>query len=112
MTKLLQFSVLLCQGNPHYLIDVAGIDINSVISRSSETSALFTDGKLKWNIAVESLNKDLNDGDIAVNVLESATVDQPDAYHLVFEVDNDDSKSMQTFHYLRDGVTATRNWIN
>ena len=30
--QTLQFSVLLCQGNPHYLIDVAGIDVNSAIS--------------------------------------------------------------------------------
>ncbi|MEH2460497.1 molecular chaperone [Nostoc sp.] len=100
--QTLEFSVLLCQGNPHYLIDIPGIDLESVVS---ETSALFTDGKLNWNIAVERFNKDLNDGDIAVNVLESATVDQPDAYHLVFEVGNDGSRTFQKFHYLRDGVT-------
>ncbi|MEA5622139.1 molecular chaperone [Nostoc sp. UHCC 0251] len=100
--QTLEFSVLLCQGNPHYLIDIPGIDLESVVS---ETSALFADGKLNWNIAVEGFNKDLNDGDIAVNVLESATVDQPDAYHLVFEVGNDGSKLFQKFHYLRDGVT-------
>ncbi|BAY32812.1 hypothetical protein NIES2107_47060 [Nostoc carneum NIES-2107] len=101
--QTLQFSVLLCQGNPHYLIDVSGIDVNSVISAASGTSALFADGKLKWNIAVERPHKDLNDGDIAINVIESATVDQPDAYHLVFEADKDVSKSLQEFHYLRDG---------
>ncbi|MEH2297300.1 molecular chaperone [Nostoc sp.] len=100
--QTLEFSVLLCQGNPHYLIDIPGIDLESVVS---ETSALFTDGKLNWNIAVERFNKDLNDGDIAVNVIESATVDQPDAYHLVFEVGNDGSRTFQKFHYLRDGVT-------
>ncbi|WP_242059100.1 MULTISPECIES: molecular chaperone [Nostoc] len=100
--QTLEFSVLLCQGNPHYLIDISGIDLESVVS---ETSALFADGKLNWNIAVERFNKDLNDGDIAVNVIESATVDQPDAYHLVFEVGNDGSKLFQKFHYLRDGVT-------
>ncbi|MEH2321088.1 molecular chaperone [Nostoc sp.] len=100
--QTLEFSVLLCQGNPHYLIDIPGIDLESVVS---ETSALFTDGKLNWNIALERFNKDLNDGDIAVNVLESATVDQPDAYHLVFEVGNDGSRTFQKFHYLRDGVT-------
>lgn len=106
--QTLQFSVLLCQGNPHYLIDVSGIDVNSAISSSGDTaenSALFADGKLKWNIAVEGPHKGLNDGDIAINVLESATVDQPDAYHLVFEVGKDESKSLQTFHYLLDGVT-------
>jgi hypothetical protein len=100
--QTLEFNVLLCQGNPHYLIDIPGIDLESVVS---ETSPLFADGKLNWNIAVERFNKDLNDGDIAVNVLESATVDQPDAYHLVFEVGNDGSKLFQKFHYLRDGVT-------
>ncbi|WP_228058340.1 molecular chaperone [Nostoc sp. LEGE 12447] len=100
--QTLEFNVLLCQGNPHYLIDIPGIDLESVVS---ETSPLFADGKLNWNIAVERLNKDLNDGDIAVNVIESATVDQPDAYHLVFEVGNDGNKLFQKFHYLRDGVT-------
>jgi hypothetical protein len=104
--QTLQFSVLLCQGNPHYLIDVPGIDVGSAIMAGSgkEASALFADGKLKWNIAVERPYKDLNDGDIAVNVIESATVDQPHAYHLVFEVGNDNSKSLQEFHYLRDGT--------
>ena len=100
--QTLEFSVLLCQGNPHYLIDIPGIDLESVVS---EKSALFANGKLNWNIAVERFNKDLNDGDIAVNVIESATVDQPDAYHLVFEVGNDGSKLFQKFHYLRDGAT-------
>lgn len=103
--QTLQFSVLLCQGNPHYLIDVAGIDVNSAISEDLETSDLFADGKLKWNIAVEGYYKDLNDGDIAINVLESATVDLPNAYHLVFAVDNNENKRLETFHYLQDGVT-------
>ncbi|AFZ57880.1 virulence factor SrfB [Anabaena cylindrica FACHB-243] len=102
--QTLQFNVLLCQGNPHYLIDVNGIDIKSAISDDSESSDPFTDSKLKWNIAIEHPYKDLNDGDIAINVLESATVDQPDAYHLVFAVDGNESKSLQTFHYLQDGV--------
>ncbi|BCL33610.1 molecular chaperone [Nostoc sp. MS1] len=101
--QTLQFNVLLCQGNPHYLIDVPGIDVNSAISAASDTSTLFADGDLKWNIAVERPDKDLNDGDIAVNVIESATVDQPDAYHLVFAMDKNNQKSLQTFHYLRDG---------
>ncbi|MBD2494691.1 virulence factor SrfB [Nostoc sp. FACHB-280] len=100
--QTLQFSVLLCQGNPHYLIDVPGIDVGSAILAASETS-LFADGKLKWNIAVERPNKDLTDGDIAVNVIESATVDQPNAYHLVFEIDQNEQKSLHEFHYLRDG---------
>ncbi|QLE55033.1 virulence factor SrfB [Nostoc sp. TCL26-01] len=101
--QTLQLNVLLCQGNPHYLIDVAGIDVSSAISALTDTSTLFADGQLKWNIAVEGANKDLHDGDIAVNVIESATVDQPDAYHVVFEADKNDHKSLQKFHYLRDG---------
>ncbi|MEI6443779.1 MAG: molecular chaperone [Nostocales cyanobacterium ELA583] len=101
--QALQFSVLLCRNNPHYLIDVIGIDVNLVISKSTENT-LFADGNLKWNIAVEKHQHNLNDGDIAVNVLESATVDQPHAYHLVFAVDTNDSKLMETFHYLQDGV--------
>ncbi|OBQ39898.1 MAG: molecular chaperone [Anabaena sp. CRKS33] len=100
--QALQFSVLLCRGNPHYLIDVPGININSVISPSENT--LFNDGNLKWNIAIENPQHNLNDGDIAVNVLEAATVDQPHAYHLVFAVDNNHNKTMETFHYLQDGV--------
>ncbi|MCC5635593.1 molecular chaperone [Nostoc sp. CHAB 5844] len=100
--QTLQFNVLLCQGNPHYLIDVPGIDVGSAISAASETT-LFADGKLKWNIALERPNKNLTDGDIAVNVIESATVDQPNAYHLVFEIDQNDQKSLHEFHYLRDG---------
>jgi hypothetical protein len=101
--QTLQFNVLLCQGNPHYLIDVPGIDISAALSQVSATS-LFANGKLQWNIAVERPYKDLNDGDIAVNVIESATVDHPDAYHLVFEVDKDGNKPLQQFHYLRDGM--------
>jgi hypothetical protein len=105
--QTLQFSVLLCQGNPHYLIDVPGIDVRSAISTALdtlETPTIFTDGNLTWNIAVERPQKDLNDGDIAINVIESATVHQPGAYHLVFEVGSD-RKLLQDFHYLQDGQT-------
>ncbi len=102
--QTLQFSISLCRGNAHYLIDVHGIDLNDVISADSETANLFTDGKLKWNIAIEQPHKDLTDGDIAINVLESATVDQPDAYHLVFAVDHNENTPLQTFHYLHDGI--------
>jgi hypothetical protein len=103
--QTLQFKVLLTHGTPHYLIDVPGIDVGSAIAAVCENSTLFADGKLKWNIAVERPHKDLTDGDIAINVIESATVDQPDAYHLVFEVDNN-SNSLQVFHYLLDGSPA------
>ncbi|TVP57167.1 MAG: molecular chaperone [Nodularia sp. (in: Bacteria)] len=109
--QTLQFSVLLCQGNPHYLIDVPGIDVGAALLAASETSALFADGNLKWNIAVERPNQNLNEGDIAVNVIESATVDQPNAYHLVFEVDKDDSKFLREFHYLHHNEQEPENGL-
>ncbi|NES99450.1 MAG: molecular chaperone [Sphaerospermopsis sp. SIO1G1] len=102
--QTLQFSILLCQGNPHYLIDVSGININSAIANSSENPDLFRDGKLTWNIAVEQNYQDLRDGDIAINVLESATVDQPNAYHLVFAIDDNKHQHLETFHYIQDGI--------
>ncbi|CEJ42319.1 Uncharacterized protein apha_00164 [Umezakia ovalisporum] len=109
--QTLQFSVLLCQGNPHYLIDVPGIDVGAALLAASETSTLFTDGKLKWNIAVERPHQKLYDGDIAVNVIESATVDQPNAYHLVFEVDQDDSKLLRKFHYIHNSEQDPENGL-
>ncbi|WP_414565550.1 MULTISPECIES: molecular chaperone [unclassified Anabaena] len=102
--QTLQFSVLLCQGTPHYLIDVPGIDVGAALAAASETSTLFADGNLKWNIAVEGPKQNLNDGDIAVNVIESATVDQPNAYHLVFEIDKDNNQLLREFHYVHDGA--------
>ena len=102
--QTLQFSILLCQGNPHYLIDVSGININSAIANNSENPDLFRDGKLTWNIAVEQNYQDLRDGDIAINVLESATVDQPNAYHLVFAIDDNKHQHLETFHYIQDGI--------
>jgi len=105
--QTLQFTVLLCQGSPHYLIDVPGIDINSVIDSHSTGSDIFVDGKLKWNIALIGDYDNLKDGYIAINVLESATVDQPDAYHLVFAVDNSQNQILETFHYLQDGSKET-----
>jgi hypothetical protein len=102
--QTLQFSVLLCQGTPHYLIDVPGIDVGAALAAASETSALFADGNLKWNIAVEGPKQNLNDGDIAINVIESATVDQPNAYHLVFEIDKDNNQLLREFHYVHDGA--------
>lgn len=103
INQTLEFGVLLCQGNPHYLIDLPGIDVGAALLAASETAALFADGKLKWNIALESPKHNLNDGDIAVNVLESATVDQPNAYHLVFEVGKDNSQFLREFHYVYHG---------
>ncbi|MFH7026717.1 MAG: molecular chaperone [Heteroscytonema crispum UTEX LB 1556] len=108
--QTLQLSLLLCRGNPHYLIDVPGIDVGAAISSVSadtDITALFADGKLKWNIAVERPDKDLNDGDIAVNVIESATVDRPNAYHLVFEAGSDDKQPIKEFRYIRDRAQET-----
>jgi hypothetical protein len=108
--QTLQFSVLLCRGNPHYLIDVPGIDVGIAILAhfpAAESSKLFSDGKLNWNIAIERPNKKLNNGDIAVNVIESATVDQPNAYHLVFVAESNDSKSIKDFRYVRDRLQET-----
>jgi hypothetical protein len=109
--QTLQFSVLLCQGNPHYLIDVPGIDVGAALLAASETSSLFADGKLKWNIAVERPHQNLHEGDIAVNVIESATVDQPNAYHLVFEVDKNDSQFIRTFHYVHSSEQEPQNGL-
>ncbi|MEA5581667.1 molecular chaperone [Nodularia harveyana UHCC-0300] len=109
--QTLQFSVLLCQGNPHYLIDVPGIDVGAALLAASETSTLFADGKLKWNIAIAGPKQNLNDGDIAINVIESATVDQPNAYHLVFEVDTDNSKFLREFHYINHSEQQSENGL-
>ncbi|HYW19423.1 MAG TPA: molecular chaperone [Nodularia sp. (in: cyanobacteria)] len=109
--QTLQFNVLLCQGNPHHLIDLPGIDVGAALLAASETSTLFADGKLKWNIAVEGPKQNLNDGDIAINVIESATVDQPNAYHLVFEVDKYDSKFLREFHYIHNSEHQPENGL-
>ena len=103
--QTLQFNVLLCRGNPHYLIDVPGIDVAIAILANfpiQESSTIFSQGNLNWNIAVECPNNELNNGDIAVNVIESATVDQPNAYHLIFAAVNDNNKSIKEFRYVRD----------
>lgn len=63
---------------------------------------------MKLNIAIEQhhkdLHKDLTDGDIAIKILESVTVDQLDAYHLVFAIDHNENTPLQTFYYLQDGI--------
>ncbi|MFB2891592.1 molecular chaperone [Aerosakkonemataceae cyanobacterium BLCC-F50] len=102
--QTLQFNVLLCRGNPHYLIPVTSpsIDVEAAILTASPSAGrptLFSEGKLRWNIAIEDTDKDLNHGDIAINVIESATVDQANAYHLVFEAERDDNKTLKIFRY-------------
>ena len=102
----LQIHVLLCRGNPYYWINGSGIDVGETIKKAdlnAEKPTLFTnDGKLQWNIYIERPGKELNNGDIAVNVLEAVTVDRPNAYHLVFEVGNGDTQQLQEFYYGSD----------
>ncbi len=104
----LQINVLLCRGNPYYLINSAdeGINLGETIEKADlnpEKTTLFTnDGKLQWNICTEKTEKELKNGDIAVNVLEAATVDRPNAYHPVFKADNSDAQPLQEFYYGSD----------
>jgi len=102
----LQINVLLCRGNPYYLLNGSGIDVGEAIKKADlnpEQTALFNnDGKLQWNIFTEKTEKGLNNGDIAVNVLESTTVDRPNAYHPVFKVDNSNAQPLQEFYYGSD----------
>ncbi|NJN11602.1 MAG: molecular chaperone [Richelia sp. RM1_1_1] len=102
----LQLNLLLVRGKAQRLISKqSGINVGAVISKISgtaETPALFIEGKLKWTIAVERPQKELNNGDIAVNVLESATVDSTNSYHKVFETDNGNNNDLEVFRY-QDG---------
>ncbi|HLP89045.1 MAG TPA: molecular chaperone [Nostocaceae cyanobacterium] len=109
--QTLQFSVLLCQGNPHYLIDVPGIDVRVVLAEDSEIATLLTNNHFPWRIADKRSHRELKDGDIAINVLESATVDQPSAYHLVFTVDEQENPALPTFHYMQDGINHLGNGL-
>jgi hypothetical protein len=102
--QTLQFNVLLCQGNPHYLLESSGIDLNPAIQNNPQLSLLFNDDNFNWHIPTKHPDRELCEGDIAINVLESATVDQPDAYHLLFAVGRDEKKSLAVFHYLQDGT--------
>ncbi|MEA5597108.1 molecular chaperone [Rivularia sp. UHCC 0363] len=91
----LNISILLCQEEPHYLIDGDGINVNQVI----EQEALFDEGKLQW--------------DIAVNVLESSAVDNPNGYHLVFEAVKDNTQNIKNkkFHYSSDTEPQALNGL-
>lgn len=94
----LDISVLLCRKQPHYLIDEHGlnsIDVTQLTTgtdASTDTSALFSP-------------ENLNHGDIAVNVLESNAVDRPDAYHLVFAA-NKENTEYQQFRYSSDSTQS------
>jgi hypothetical protein len=96
----LDIRVLLCQGYPHYLIESDGIDVNKVIAEANpknETQVLFSDGNLQC--------------DIAVNVLESAAVDQPNAYHLVFKSFKENTQKLDKFHYSSDNKQEPGNGL-
>ncbi|MHC0067037.1 molecular chaperone [Nostoc sp. UIC 10890] len=90
----LYIQILLCQKEPHYLIDDRdgdAIDVTQVTTATNantEISALFSSEKL-------------NHGDIAFNVLESNAVDRPNDSSLVFEAANDKTQFKQ-FHYSSD----------
>ena len=93
----LQIKLLLCKSNPHYLI----------AKSLPYLSVKFSADNFKWKIAVENhqnnLKKNtLKEGDIAVNVLEAHAVDAQEAYHLVFEADENVNQSLQMFHYEGD----------
>ena len=101
----LQIHVLLCRGNPYYLLNGSGVNVGEAIKKADlnpEQTALFNDGKLQWNIYTEKTEKELNNGDIAVNVLEATTVDRPNAYHPVFKADSSNAQPLQEFYYGSD----------
>ncbi|MCL1471220.1 molecular chaperone [Argonema antarcticum] len=89
----LQFKLLFCDGNPHYLIPAksASLDVKKAIAASSPEFAnqpiIGDDGKLFC--------------DIAVYVIESQTVDKPTP-HPVFKAEDDYSKSLEGFRYEGD----------
>ncbi|MBD2415248.1 molecular chaperone [Nostoc calcicola FACHB-389] len=87
----LQFKLLLCRGNPHYLIEanLAKLDLKKVLG----TPDVIIDGKVLC--------------DIAVNILEAQTVDKPEASHLVFRASEDYKKSLQFFHYENAATEET-----
>jgi hypothetical protein len=79
----LEFSLLLCRGNPHYLIAASTPSLD--VTKAMGTPAVIVDGKLA--------------GDIGVHVQESATAHQTDAEHLVFEAGLNYSESLKDFRY-------------
>jgi 5-hydroxyisourate hydrolase-like protein (transthyretin family) len=104
----LQFNLLLVNGRANRLMPshTESIDVNAAIQASGiqETTTLFNDGKLRWNIAVGRPDQELNNGDIAVNVLESASVDLANGYYLVFQANNTPSQPLEFFRY--EGVNV------
>ncbi len=99
----LDISILICQKEPHYLIDDHdgnGIDVTQITTATNtniETPLLFSSDKL-------------NHQDIAVNVLEANAVDQPNAYHLVFEAIKYNPQ-FKKFHYSSDNQKPPVNGL-
>jgi hypothetical protein len=89
----LDISILLCREQPHYLIDGDGIDVTAEIKENK----LFSEGKLQLHIAV--------------NVLESATVDQLDAHDLVFDPVKVNTQKFKKFHYSSDSNQEPGNGL-
>lgn len=89
INQKLEIDLLLCRGNPHYLIstDIPFIDAGQAIST---TTVISTEGKVIC--------------DIAVNVAESANSLKTDAHHLVFASNKNYSQQFKTFHY-ENGTT-------
>ncbi|MFB2917862.1 molecular chaperone [Aerosakkonema funiforme] len=97
INQKLQFKLFLCRGNPHYLI------LNNIPALNGESILkTLTQNKFIWKKPVDNTKRLPQDGDIAVNVLEAYMVDAHDAYHLVFEADEDVNQSLQIFHYEGD----------
>jgi hypothetical protein len=84
INQKLDIDLLLCHGNPHYLIpiNIPCLDAAKAIS----TSAVITDdGKVLC--------------DIAVNVVESANAFKTDAHTVLFNAEKDYSKDLRVFRY-------------
>ncbi|NES82518.1 MAG: molecular chaperone, partial [Moorea sp. SIO2B7] len=80
----LRFSLLLCQGNPHYWIGehLPSLDLGKALG----TQGVIADGKVVC--------------DIAVYVIESRnTIHKTDTHHLVFEGGKDYSQALKVFRY-------------
>ncbi|MEM7591248.1 MAG: molecular chaperone [Cyanobacteria bacterium P01_A01_bin.83] len=133
--SMLNINILLCQGEPHYLIDGDGINVKKVIENEQKSNTqeeqesntnnieLFSEGKLQWDVYVYNPEKELKNGDIAVNVLESAILDKQDAYHMVFEVvfrnlkddtqtNKDDTKNLKKFHHSNNSQPPLNGLIS
>jgi hypothetical protein len=88
INQKLDIDLLLCRGNPHYLIptNVPNLDAGKAIG----TQAVISDGKVIC--------------DIAVNVAESANALKTDAHTVLFTAQNDYSQDLRIFQYDDTGT--------